>query len=84
MNKVKESISVVTFSVNMDGGSTLGSNGDVLHFRLLPEFLRKMDWTANDEDKFLAFWIKKCSDTISDRRFLDEFMNTYSSDPALR
>jgi hypothetical protein len=84
MNKVKESISVVTFSVNMRGGSTLGSNGDVLHFRLLLEFLRKMYWTANDEDKFLAFWIKKWSDTISDRRILDEFMNTYSSDRVLR
>jgi hypothetical protein len=83
MNNAKEPMSVVTFSVNMHGNSTLGSDGEFLHFRLLIEFLRKMDWTPNDEDEFLAFWIKKCSDTISDRGILDEFMNTYSPDRVL-
>ncbi|CAF1438442.1 unnamed protein product [Rotaria sp. Silwood1] len=80
MNKAKESLSVVTFLVNSYGDSTLDSDGDFIHFRLLLEFLRKMDWTANDEDEFLAFWTNKCSDIISDRRILDEFMNTYSPD----
>ncbi len=83
MNKAKESISVVNFSVNMHGDSTLDSNGEFLHFRLLIEFLQKMDWTSDDEDKFLAFWTKKCSDNIGDRRILDEFMNTYSPDRVL-
>jgi hypothetical protein len=80
MNKAKEPMSVVSFSVNMHGDSTLGSDGDFVHFRLLLEFIRKMDWTANDEDEFLAFWTQQCSDTISDRRILGEFMNTYSPD----
>jgi len=83
MNKAKEPMSVVSFSVNMHGDSTLGSDGDFVHFRLLLEFFRKMDWTGNDEDEFLTYWTKQCSDNISDRRILDEFMNTYSPDRVL-
>ena len=83
MNKAKQPMSVVSFSINMHGDSTLDSDGDFLHFRLIIKFLQTMDWTADDEDEFLTFWSKQCSDTICDRRILDEFMNTYSPDQVL-
>ncbi len=83
MNTVKEQIIVLKFDVNNHGDSTLGTNGEFVHFRLLIEFLQNMDWTRNDKNKFQAFWAKECSDNISDRGILDEFMKTYSSDRVL-
>ncbi|UJR24499.1 hypothetical protein I4U23_005874 [Adineta vaga] len=78
--RVQELISIRSISVNMHGDSALDANGDVLVFRLLIDFLRKMDWTENDGNEFFSYWSKRNSDIINNRCILNEFMNTYSLD----
>ncbi|CAF4118880.1 unnamed protein product [Adineta steineri] len=76
-------INIFKSNIHKEGQSTLGSNGQFIHFHLLIDCLIRMKITTNDKEEFVNFCKQYYKDNSSELNLIEEFTKNYSSNQAI-